>query len=279
MLELVEDEAQAGRVVKLALEVDWWLGARLAGEVKAEWQAQTVGLVAGLEIPQLLQIQLLGITKSEKAILELIKALEDEDSSVRSRAAVALGKIGSEAAIPGLIKALEDEDFSVRWSAADALGKIGSEAAIPGLIKALEDENFVQTNNGDTLEQATKALQVIQEKLKLYKATLTPEPQPTIPPTQPISTRLMHILHLSDLHFGTPDQANLWSNQLAADLYNDRNISHLDALILSGDIANYSTEEEYKAAQQFLHILRQDFPLNPEQIILVPGNHDLNWKL
>jgi hypothetical protein len=36
--------------------------------------------------------------------------------------------------------------------------------------------------------------------------------------------------------------------------------------------------EEYKAAEQFLHNLRQDFPLNPEQIILVPGNHDLNWK-
>jgi len=89
----------------------------------------------------------------------------------------------------------------------------------------------------------------------------------------------MYILHLSDLHITTPDQANLWSNQLAADLYNDLSISHLDALILSGDIANYSTEEEYKAAQQFLHNLRQDFPLNPEQIILVPGNHDLNWKL
>lgn len=91
--------------------------------------------------------------------------------------------------------------------------------------------------------------------------------------------KVMHILHLSDLHFGTLDQANLWSNQLAADLYNDINIPHLDALILSGDIANYSTEEEYKAAQQFLHNFRQDFPLNPEQIILVPGNHDLNWKL
>jgi 3',5'-cyclic AMP phosphodiesterase CpdA len=70
----------------------------------------------------------------------------------------------------------------------------------------------------------------------------------------------MHILHLSDLHFGTLDQANNWSNQLAADLTNDLSIPHLDALILSGDIANYSTEEEYQAAQQFLHNLRQDFP-------------------
>ncbi len=37
--------------------------------------------------------------------------------------------------------------------------------------------------------------------------------------------------------------------------------------------------EEYQAAQQFIDNLRQDFPLDPKQIVLVPGNHDLNWKL
>jgi hypothetical protein len=89
---------------------------------------------------------------------------------------------------------------------------------------------------------------------------------------------LMHILHLSDLHFGTLDNARDWSTQLAEDLRNDLSIPHLDALILSGDIANSSTEEEYIAAEQFLHNLQQDFPLKPEQIILVPGNHDINWK-
>ncbi|MEP0866203.1 metallophosphoesterase [Funiculus sociatus GB2-A5] len=89
----------------------------------------------------------------------------------------------------------------------------------------------------------------------------------------------MHILHLSDLHFGTSDQANLWSNQLAADLYNELNISHLDALILSGDIANYSTEEEYKAAKEFVDELTKEFQIKRPQIIIVPGNHDLNREL
>jgi hypothetical protein len=79
MLELVEDEAQAVRVVELALEVDLQLGARLAGAVKPEWQEQTVGLVARLEVPQLLKISF-ELTKSEKAIPELVKALNDEDS-------------------------------------------------------------------------------------------------------------------------------------------------------------------------------------------------------
>ena len=94
-----------------------------------------------------------------------------------------------------------------------------------------------------------------------------------------LPVRFTHVLHLSDLHFGTPDQANLWSSQLAEDLCNELNCSCLDALILSGDIANYSTPDEYKVAKQFLENLHQDFALQPEQIIIVPGNHDLNWKL
>ena len=88
----------------------------------------------------------------------------------------------------------------------------------------------------------------------------------------------MYVLHLSDLHFSTKYQAKLWSNQLAEDLKNELEITSLDALILSGDIANISTPDEYEAAREFLDNFRQDFPLQPEQIIIFPGNHDLNWE-
>ena len=37
MMQLVDNQSQAVRLVKLALEIDWQLGARLAGEVKEEW--------------------------------------------------------------------------------------------------------------------------------------------------------------------------------------------------------------------------------------------------
>jgi HEAT repeat protein/predicted MPP superfamily phosphohydrolase len=257
----------------------------------------------------------LGKIGSDAAIPELVSALKDEDSYVRSRAAEALGKIGSHAAVEELVNVLSDEDYDVRSGAAEALGKIGSDAAIAELVNALNDKKYdVRRRAAEALVKIASpellpdlslrlktdkepnlldTISAIQNRCKFYNYTLT---QPNsasgvqssqIPLTllkkgddiQSISIKLMHILHLSDLHFGILDQANLWSNQLAADLYNDRNISHLDALILSGDIANYSTPEEYEAAEQFLHNLRQDFPLNPEQIILVPGNHDLNWKL
>ncbi|NET06988.1 MAG: TIR domain-containing protein [Symploca sp. SIO2B6] len=142
MLELVDNQAQAVRVVKLALEVDLLLGARLAGAVKPKWQEQTVSLVAGLEIPELFKVELLGITKSEGAISLINKALEDQHYYVRRRAADALGNIGTEAAVPALIRALEDEDSDVRVTAAETLGKIGSQAAIDALISALEAQDY-----------------------------------------------------------------------------------------------------------------------------------------
>jgi 3',5'-cyclic AMP phosphodiesterase CpdA len=89
----------------------------------------------------------------------------------------------------------------------------------------------------------------------------------------------MNIIHLSDLHFGTSHQANLWSSQLLQDLRFELNISTIDALIISGDIASNSTETEYDAALEFINEFRTDFNLEHSQIVVVPGNHDLNWDL
>ncbi len=138
MMELLEDLEQAVRVVKLALEVDWLLGARLAGEVKGKFQEQTVGLVVGLPLPRLFKMSLAGTTKSDAAVPALINTLEDSDSNVCRNAAIALGKIGSDAAVPALLEALEHSDSDVCRNAAIALGKIGSDAAVPALLEALE---------------------------------------------------------------------------------------------------------------------------------------------
>jgi hypothetical protein len=79
-------------LVSLALEVDRMLGARLAGAVKPAWQKQTVRWVNALEVPEWLKLELLGKTQSAAAIPGLLKALEDQASSVRWSAAVALGR-------------------------------------------------------------------------------------------------------------------------------------------------------------------------------------------
>ncbi|MFN6298230.1 MAG: HEAT repeat domain-containing protein [Microcystis sp.] len=138
LLGLLDNETQAKRVVKLGLEIDLKLGARFAGEVNFKFQKQTVGLVLGLDVPKRFKVELLGLTKSNQVVNELLKALEDSDEDVRGNAVEALANIGSETAIPGLLKALEDSDDDVRRKAAEALAEIGTETAIPGLLKALE---------------------------------------------------------------------------------------------------------------------------------------------
>ncbi len=95
----------------------------------------------------------------------------------------------------------------------------------------------------------------------------------------------MYILHLSDLHFGTRKDADRWYGQLADDLrgllsqLEPNQSPHLDALIISGDIANKSLPEEYEAAERFINYLLPEFGLQRHQVASAPGNHDLNWKL
>ena len=150
MLALVEDEAL--RVVRLALEVDWMLGARLAGEVKPEFQEQTVEMVNGLDVPQWLKVKLWEKTRSDFAVPGLVEAFEYGNSDVQRSAVEVLGTLGSEAAIPVLLAILEDEDYWVREKAAKALGNLGSEAAIPGLLATLEHKySWVRGNAVEAL--------------------------------------------------------------------------------------------------------------------------------
>ncbi|HEY9667441.1 MAG TPA: HEAT repeat domain-containing protein, partial [Coleofasciculaceae cyanobacterium] len=143
ILAQVEDEAQASRVVLLALEVDLRLGAKLAGAVKHELEPQTVRLIEELEIPQLLKIQLLGETGSEKAIPALEQALQDEDSGIRETAADALRDIGTDTAVSVLLQALNEneDDYSIQESATYALEDIGTEAAVLALLQRLNNKN------------------------------------------------------------------------------------------------------------------------------------------
>ena len=87
------------------------------------------------------------------------------------------------------------------------------------------------------------------------------------------------VLHLSDLHFGTPEDADLWHSQLADDLHHNFHCKKLDAVIVSGDVANRATLAEYAAARRFLEKLSNRFRLSAQQVIVVPGNHDVSWTL
>src|SRR5215207_1791576 len=88
---------------------------------------------------------------------------------------------------------------------------------------------------------------------------------------------MSNILHLSDLHFGTLENARIWYGQLAEDLTRELRCDRLDAVILSGEIANLSAETEYQAAKSFLDDLCSEFRVGMRRVVVVPGNHDLSW--
>lgn len=90
---------------------------------------------------------------------------------------------------------------------------------------------------------------------------------------------LIKILHLSDIHLGTISDTRKYLTQLETDLIKNLNISKLEYLVISGDIASFSIKEEYEAAAEMICNLIKQFKLDPNRVIIVPGNHDLNWEL
>lgn len=132
------------------------------------------------------------------------------------------------------------------------------------------------------IKEAQIQIQEVEQQLEKLQAKLSTNSTEEIktPSSSPsISLPLTQILHLSDLHFGNTDEAYNWYDTLAQDLRYELGCNQLDALILSGDIANRSTQEEYIAAKQFIDDLASEFQLAPKQIIIAPGNHDLNWEI
>ena len=70
---------------------------------------------------------------------DLIRLLEDEQSRVRHRAALAVGRVGLAEGVAPLARLLQDSEIEVRGMAAFALGLIGDAAARPSLLTALGD--------------------------------------------------------------------------------------------------------------------------------------------
>ena len=89
----------------------------------------------------------------------------------------------------------------------------------------------------------------------------------------------IHILHLSDLHLGDDALAGIYRAQLETDLIQELGIRRLEYLVISGDVAVRSTEEEYRAAFALVDGLVKRFGLDASRVVVVPGNHDLNWDL
>jgi HEAT repeat protein len=175
MLELVESEEQAVRVVRLALEVDLRLGARLAGAVKYGFQEKTVGLlvqeIEERKIPNLYAIELFGKTRSDVAIKFLIQSIKYRDYLMHMSETKVLGKFDSVKVIELLIQSLKDRDSNLRRNSVEILGNIGSEKVVDDLILALKDQS------SDVRGRAARALGIIGSEKAVEHLTIALEDQ------------------------------------------------------------------------------------------------------
>lgn len=100
------------------------------------------------------------------------------------------------------------------------------------------------------------------------------------------------ILHLSDLHFGkelaAPVKDKLQgkdgAKELAEKLYKHffthrrDEIPNIDAIIITGDVSDAGRAGQYKYALPFCETLLDLFDLDNKSLMVVPGNHDINWE-
>ncbi len=107
------------------------------------------------------------------------------------------------------------------------------------------------------------------------------------------AARSITLLHLSDVRFGknhvfggaglTDADEHLDSlfGRLHADLDHLRQREGLapQVLVVSGDLAERGLQSELYQAERCLTELTRHLGLPPQRVVVVPGNHDINWRL
>jgi 3',5'-cyclic AMP phosphodiesterase CpdA len=93
------------------------------------------------------------------------------------------------------------------------------------------------------------------------------------------------ILHVSDTQFGEYHRFGDGIDSLASNLIVDlrglgnEGIPPIELIIFSGDIAEKGLKSEYAQARAFIDGLCAHTGLDYERVVVVPGNHDVNWGL
>jgi 3',5'-cyclic AMP phosphodiesterase CpdA len=92
------------------------------------------------------------------------------------------------------------------------------------------------------------------------------------------------VLHVSDTQFGRyhrfgPDDP--FAGYLIRDVeeLGRSGVPPVDLVIVSGDIAERGKSHEFEQAKEFVDRICGALHLGSEQVVVVPGNHDVNWDL
>jgi energy-coupling factor transporter ATP-binding protein EcfA2 len=283
MLALVEEKAQAERVVRLAIKVDPMLGARLAGKAKHDFQNRMLEVISSLCVSQWFQVELLEKTCSEFSLPYLLDIF-DENNEMYERVIFALDVLGFPLAISKLIEVLENEQPSLQKHAAYALGFSGNQAAIPPLEKALNDTSCsVQTAVAFALKQLgiettiSNTLKIsvedssLQELSEIVKELLSPE-QASIDLCEILKnedTKLFHKVTPALENIKSKDAACTLSTLLAIAFTSNANsafpaLKILNAVQNNLGFYNYDLTQSTQSMKLFFSYAHKDEPLRDE---------------
>ena len=96
-----------------------------------------------------------------------------------------------------------------------------------------------------------------------------------------ISLKAPNILHISDMHFGAfhAFKEKLNVEELLASIFNDiKDKNQVDLVIVSGDLSSRGETSEFEQAEKFLLFISNQLNISLNQILIVPGNHDIYRK-
>lgn len=96
------------------------------------------------------------------------------------------------------------------------------------------------------------------------------------------------VLHLSDLHCGPEHRfARRYSNDLTRDDVPDlasaiisdvkQQALSIDTIVISGDLSHSGEIEDFVWARDLINQLMADLGLSKDQVLVIPGNHDVKW--
>lgn len=91
----------------------------------------------------------------------------------------------------------------------------------------------------------------------------------------------IRILHLSDLHITPTCDPETLLGPLLTDLrdrHEGLSIEKLDFIVISGDITNRASPAEFEKAHEVVSTLAKNVGLSAGRLLIVPGNHDLDWE-
>lgn len=145
-------------------------------------------------------------------------------------------------------------------------------------IKKISREVFIQQYSTVPVEDYTFY------PVRLHIDTLSTDLPNVVSSVMPLHGNT--IVHVSDVHFGTdfgfPPTAGPGSSPLleviASDIHRLAG-SDIALLVVSGDLTSRGEASHlFNNAKPFLHELRARLGIAPEQVVIVPGNHDICFK-